>query len=542
MKTLTITLTALLFTILLNGQPPQAFKYQAVVRNNSGEILQNQTVGVRISIHDATAGGTIVYQETFSETTNDYGLVNLEIGNGTPTIGTFAGIDWGSNSKFLETQIDPNGGVAYVPIGTSELLAVPYALYANRSNDAAWEKSGNDIYYNDGNIGVGTTTPTNKLHAYGDEAGLRLQDDDDPASHFTITDIHPTQLLFQKTNNSGHCLIDIDPLTLDGSSISNIRFFRSTNTTGDKIVKFYQGNNTAATSAGIAVDGGNSWFQLHGGNFGIGTSTALTPLQVNTDTHFNPGNYSDRRKGSLLLTMEGYGTTGFGNYGPTLSFSGIHTGRRRASIAAIQTSSDSDQIGLAFFTHPGTSQPNDQVTQMMVIDHNGYVGIGTTDPASKLDVWGNVTIRSEATGNIVMELGTGLDYAEGFNVSDKNGITAGTILCIDTENPGRLVISKVANDKKVAGIVAGANGLGSGIRLGADQFDFDVALAGRVYCNVDATSEAIEIGDQLTTSSIPGFAMKVTDFENANGAILGKAMEKLEKGKKGQILVLVTLQ
>ena len=88
---------------------------------------------------------------------------------------------------------------------------------------------------------------------------------------------------------------------------------------------------------------------------------------------------------------------------------------------------------------------------------------------------------------------------------------------------------------------AGANGLGSGVRLGTQEFDCDVALAGRVYCNTIATTENIEPGDLLTTSSIPGFAMKVTDFENAHGAILGKAMESLEKGKKGQILVLVTL-
>jgi hypothetical protein len=76
-----------------------------------------------------------------------------------------------------------------------------------------------------------------------------------------------------------------------------------------------------------------------------------------------------------------------------------------------------------------------------------------------------------------------------------------------------------------------------------DQFDFDVALAGRVYCNVDATrTAAVEPGDLLTTSATPGYAMKGTDYSRAQGAILGKAMERLDKGEKGQILVLVTLQ
>ena len=75
-----------------------------------------------------------------------------------------------------------------------------------------------------------------------------------------------------------------------------------------------------------------------------------------------------------------------------------------------------------------------------------------------------------------------------------------------------------------------------------DRYDVDVALAGRVYCNVDATDAGIEPGDLLTTSSTPGHAMKVDNFELARGAILGKAMQKLDKGRKGRILVLVTLQ
>ena len=141
-----------------------------------------------------------------------------------------------------------------------------------------------------------------------------------------------------------------------------------------------------------------------------------------------------------------------------------------------------------------------------------------------------------------MELGEGLDYAEGFDVSGGKTMSPGTVLIIDAANPGKLAVSTTPYDTKVAGIIAGGKGMGSGVRLGAGQFDSDVALAGRVYCNVDTREYGIEPGDLLTTSSSTGYAMKVTDHARAQGAILGKAMEGIERGQRGQILVLVTLQ
>jgi len=155
---------------------------------------------------------------------------------------------------------------------------------------------------------------------------------------------------------------------------------------------------------------------------------------------------------------------------------------------------------------------------------------------------GNVEIRSLSTDETVIELGEGLDYAEGFNVSNHEEISSGSVLIIDPDNPEKLALSNKPYDKKVAGIVAGAKGLGSGVKLGSNEFDFDVALAGRVYCNVDASYGEVNPGDLLTTSPSSGYAMVVKDHKKAQGAILGKAMEKLSKGEKGQILVLVTLQ
>lgn len=178
----------------------------------------------------------------------------------------------------------------------------------------------------------------------------------------------------------------------------------------------------------------------------------------------------------------------------------------------------------------------------IMIAPDGKVGVGTGTPTRQLTVKGNILIQSASTGNPVAEFGEGLDYAEGFDVSEQQKIAPGTVLVIDPDNPGKLTRSSREYDTRVAGIAAGAKGLGSGVRLGVDQHDCDVALAGRVYCNVDASGGAVEPGDLLTTSAVPGYAMKAADYKSAQGAILGKAMERLEKGTRSQILVLVTLQ
>jgi hypothetical protein len=177
---------------------------------------------------------------------------------------------------------------------------------------------------------------------------------------------------------------------------------------------------------------------------------------------------------------------------------------------------------------------------------SGNVGIGTTEPDAKLTIKGDGVILKgyNTSGDVIFEMGEGLDYSEAFPTS-QDEITPGTVMVIDPANKGLLTISTQAYDKKVAGIVAGANGLGSGVRLGSSagsSGEHAVALAGRVYCNVDTQYGDIEPGDLLTTSPTPGHAMVVKDFSKAQGVILGKAMEGLSGGGKGQILVLVTLQ
>lgn len=112
------------------GQAPLKFNYQAVARDSGGNLIAGQSVGVRISIHDSLPAGTIVYQENHTATTNIYGLFTLEIGGGNPLTGTMADVNWTVADKFLQIELDPSGGSSYTDMGTTQLLSVPYAMYA----------------------------------------------------------------------------------------------------------------------------------------------------------------------------------------------------------------------------------------------------------------------------------------------------------------------------------------------------------------------------------------------------------------------------
>ena len=164
MKNITLSFLAVISAILVLAQPPQAFKYQAVVRGAAGDIISNEPIDVQISIRDGWAAGTVIYQETHSATTNQFGLISLPIGWGIPGTGyDFLNIDWSLNEKFLEVEIWDDDLSTYVSMGTSMLYSVPYALYSG--DDGDWIKDGNDILAaNTGNVGIGSSSLFYKLN------------------------------------------------------------------------------------------------------------------------------------------------------------------------------------------------------------------------------------------------------------------------------------------------------------------------------------------------------------------------------------------
>jgi hypothetical protein len=120
----------LLITGSIHAQVPQAFNYQAVCRNTNGAPILNQPVNFQIEILQGSITGTVVYAETQRDTTSAFGVSTLEIGRGTPTSGTFAGINWGNTPTFIRISFDTTGTNNFILLGTHELLSVPYALYS----------------------------------------------------------------------------------------------------------------------------------------------------------------------------------------------------------------------------------------------------------------------------------------------------------------------------------------------------------------------------------------------------------------------------
>lgn len=130
MKKLQLLAVVVLTALFATAQSPQLMNYQGVARDNAGNPKINQSISLRISILSGSPTGTAEYVETQTTSTNQFGLFSVQVGGGTAVQGTLAGVNWGGGSKYMKVEADFAGGSNYTSMGTSQLVSVPYALYA----------------------------------------------------------------------------------------------------------------------------------------------------------------------------------------------------------------------------------------------------------------------------------------------------------------------------------------------------------------------------------------------------------------------------
>lgn len=248
------------------------------------------------------------------------------------------------------------------------------------------------------------------------------------------------------------------------------------------------------------------------------------------------------------------GSTGIGVWGRSYSLAGAGvkgTGLNGSTgVKAVGTGTGVEQAALyAENTNPKATEPagvaiygknNGGDAAIVAQNVGGGDAYRAVNAAGTSVIW-RVTSNGQMLASAVQIYGGG-DLAEHFLTGEAVG--PGTLMVIDEEHPGRLKPSMAAYDTRVAGVVSGAGGVKPGVTLqqeGVMEGNAVVAIAGRVYVKADARQASIKPGDLLTSSDVPGHAMKAADRERAQGAVIGKAMTGLDGGE-GLVMVLVSLQ
>ena len=410
---------------------------------------------------------------------------------------------------------------------------------AQAGGGGIWALSGTNAFYNGGNVGIGTASPTAKLDIRG---SLTLEAGGSPGLYTGAANAEMNRYLvlinsptFQSATGlkAGGVLVSND-YSYANPSKSNL------------IVKGSVGIGTPTPGAKLTVQTPSGGvFSAYGIEHTDGTVRLTTYIDGSAGWFGTRSNHPLNlfvNDGLPNLTIDTGGATTMTPNGSAGSVTyGTPNGENGMSIIRAGNRADVRFEGSTLKMVVGPVGGPPASTRGIAVTTAGNVGIGTTNPSRTLEVAGDVWVRDISVR--VLTIRGGADLAEPFAMSHQD-VAPGTVVVIDEANPGKLRRSAAAYDKKVAGIVSGANGIRPGISMIQEDMleaGENVALSGRVYVKANTSAGRIEPGDLLTTSDIPGEAMKAADHARAQGAILGKAMTSLSGGE-GTVLVLVTLQ
>lgn len=191
-KLFTLIIALTVYSIVL-AQSPEKISYQAVIRNSTNQLVVNKVVKIKISILQGSSTGSSVYVETHNPTTNANGLASIEIGNGTVESGSLSSINWASGPFFIKTEADPNGGTNYTISGTSQILSVPYALFAKAAENITGTLNETDPVFNAWDKSTGISITENQIS----DLKSYITSESDPAvsSNFDFSDAVAGDLL-----------------------------------------------------------------------------------------------------------------------------------------------------------------------------------------------------------------------------------------------------------------------------------------------------------------------------------------------------------
>jgi hypothetical protein len=364
-------------------------------------------------------------------------------------------------------------------------------------------------------------------------------------------------------------IIAQNTVTTSGGTINTIPVFTS---------------NTALGNSAITQSDGNTFLQLNGGQVGIGTATVL-PLSLSSIV--TVGNTAAGTPNSFV---DSYVVNTSGQAGIQMSYQGNVRWQLFAWPGVTNTTfcitrygtgacdfiiDSSDQIGIGM---PGSSSPGTSLNISSTVRSGtsayglqvaaptgasanyaasftgGSVGIGTTSPGASLEVNGNVKLTANSGASITFADGTtqstaytgvlcGGDFAESVDVTGrKSEYEPGDVMIADPNYPGKFRKSAEPYSTAVLGVYSTKPGaLGRRQTTPRDLNEVPMAMIGIVPTKVSTENGPIRPGDVLVSSSTPGYAMKGTDRNRLTGAVIGKALGRLESGS-GVIEVGVTLQ
>jgi len=466
---------------------------------------------LKFSLWDvATAGDPAVNKvwEEVNNITTTSTTVSTYLGSKAPV----AAVDFSEQYWVQIEKLQPDG-VTYLPVGgRTRLNIVPYAMYSVTSETAV---SGGSVPSVTAGKGLKSTVTANGdvTLDVGAGAGISVATDAVSIKSDGVTNAMLAAGAVTDAKITG---------PISGSKIDSAAFVKKTGDTmtgllsveGPQDALRLTGYNPFITFFDSGAGYARSRIQSAGGDLNLFTESYMTGANpfsfIKLANNGNVGIGSSQPLGKLEIV--GQDALRLVGYQPFMSFYDSGAGYARSAIQ-----SANGEILFLSGSYLNGSNGNGYVT----LFNNGALGVA------------QLIIRG------------GADLAEPFDVRNHEKIKPGMILTIDADNPGKLRISETAYDRTVAGVVSGAGGIKPGVSMQQEgssaEGNIEVALTGRVYCMADSSKGTIKPGDMLTTSDIPGHAMKVTDFAKGQGAIIGKAMTGLDKGT-GLVLVLVTLQ